>query len=95
MRPSNVRRGGPLDKSRPVLAADAATQQVQRQVATPATVARAAARWHRLAELERLRAQAQRVRQLERSLQARRDAGDREGSALAAAWFAEARGVAA
>lgn len=39
-------------------------------------------------------ARRRRVRQLERSLQARRDAGDRAGVALAAAWLAEARGAA-
>lgn len=43
---------------------------------------------------ERAQRRARHIRQLGQSLQQRRDAGDREGAALAAAWLAELRGAA-
>lgn len=100
MRPPDSSGGAsPAQESRPTSAtadvAAAKPHEVRRHAPTPADVARATTPWHRLAQLERQRARVQRVRQVERAVQARRDAGDRDGVALAAAWLlAEARGAA-
>lgn len=80
--PPQTRRRGPRQGPSRVATTE---QPLTGQGATPPAPRHAA--WAGLAELERQRARAQRVRQLERSLQARRDAGDREGSALALAWL--------
>ncbi len=96
MRPPDSSEGGARHRYRPT-AADAAAakpHEVRPHGATPLTIARAAVPWHRLVVVEREQARLRRVRQLQRSLQARRDAWDRAGAALAAAWLAEAQGAA-